>query len=668
MKNIIYTDYDVRPDLLTAEERAQYPDTLNNEDRRAILTTTRMRMDNVDYDGHPILSPEEWCKAMGRYTATWKEEDRSPGLRESITRDVVMPETGEVVQVDAGLSDIVQRLLDRGLVVDVAATRSGLVTDHPGMRWMHDDNNELSTLPYPSGTHIYADNRYERPAIVFPTDSTLKFYNNARTADAVREVAEQAGLLAVEHRRNGRNTGGIEVQLPYLMDGTGLSDFQTEAKAHAESRTTARPGEDMKGWIQQIEQSKKEVAEIHGGIALYSDNMILDRLARFERMMQRMMVSDRMLQERIQPEVNMADFLTTSQLDELEKEAGKRYRNIYNERALPYVYQVYRNNPDKVDEVARMAGYTNYIAYLNEDRKTSMDSGKRWSLFRKLEKEHLQTDHLGVLKLFRINNGIRKDVTRWKQEEVRKLTDPVIRNYREAGYPVDALKEFYIVHRSYKDADLDAIGVIRGRTQSRPVSKEDMVLLRNNAITPFDAALNAFADDLGWKGKLIMPVSSHTFDDLKIGTLTDSGPCPVCCKGEIYKVSDAVWSEAAARTRFESMPPNVRQAVLDIHPACTSVSHVPFGELAGRIQKIHQKIDAALTDVKVRKSAAGDEIGFLYKIGGASQSMQLFKVEDLKFSIRTLPGENRNMMMKDMLADRHMTAILSQDVKAGMRR
>ena len=59
MKNIIYTDLDVRPDLLTAEERARFPEILSNEDRRCILALTRTRMDNVDYDGHQILSPEE---------------------------------------------------------------------------------------------------------------------------------------------------------------------------------------------------------------------------------------------------------------------------------------------------------------------------------------------------------------------------------------------------------------------------------------------------------------------------------------------------------------------------------------------------------------------------------------------------------------------------------
>ena len=33
MNTLVYTDYDVRPDLLTAEERAQYPEVLSNEDR-----------------------------------------------------------------------------------------------------------------------------------------------------------------------------------------------------------------------------------------------------------------------------------------------------------------------------------------------------------------------------------------------------------------------------------------------------------------------------------------------------------------------------------------------------------------------------------------------------------------------------------------------------------
>lgn len=205
----------------------------------------------------------------------------------------MFPETGEVLQVDAGLADIVQRMMDRGLVIDTKNSRSAMVTDHPGMRWIHDDTVEGMSFRYPTGTHIYEHYESERPRIVFPTDNTIRYRNDDDTLEAIHEAARLSGLLVEEHVNRAQPQKGVAVELPYLMDGTSYDAFLKESKAHVEKHTEARFTMEREAWVTQMNQSKQAVVEMHGGVALYSDNMILDRLSRFERAVQRLMVEDR---------------------------------------------------------------------------------------------------------------------------------------------------------------------------------------------------------------------------------------------------------------------------------------------------------------------------------------------------------------------------------------
>lgn len=665
MNKLIYTDYDVRPDLLTAEERAQFSETLTNEDRRSILSITRSRMDNVDYDGHNILAPDEWVKAYTRYIKDFKSEDDIPALRESITRDVVNPQTGEVVQVDAGLADIVQRMMDRGLVIDTQNTCSAMITDHPGMRWMHDDSADDLLFKYPTGTHIYQNFESERPHIVFPTDNTARHYNDGSTIEAIREAAGLSGFHVMVYENHARPQKALTIELPYLMDGTSYDAFLNEVKQHAETNTTARFSTDRQGWRIQINNSKLHVADRHGGIALYSDNMILDRVSRFERAIQRLMVSDSRIAQRSQDNMIHADFLTTEQNEKIEHQTAQRLRNLSNERALPYAYQRFKESPERVDEIARMAGYTNYAAYITSGKSTNKDEMNRWSTFQKLEKEHLHTDQEGVLKLFRIHNGINKDVNRWANEERRKLAAPVIQSYRQAGYPVDKLQFWALLAHSEDNVEL--VADINGKAIRKPINEDSMSRLKCNAITPFEAAIETCAEELGWKGRLIVPVSRDAVGHLSLEEKDGTGIMPLKQGDRIYKVSEKVWRQGVAMSQYENMPKSLQKALLEIiFPRKTSILDLSPDEIWKRVMSVRGLVDDAVSNMEL-VSLKENEVGVKCKIDGVQQMIDKFTRQEFD-SHKPLPVDTPYIISKELMASRHINDVFFVDWQKSMKR
>jgi len=656
MNTLVYTDYDVRPDLLTAEERAQYPEVLSNEDRRSILSTTRSRMDNVDYDGHPILEPEAWLSAFARYTQDFKKENFIPALRENITREIVFPQNGEVMQVDAGLADMVQRMMDRGIVIDTKNSTSAMITDHPGTRWMHEDNTEEMQFKYPAGTHIYANYESERPRIVFPTDNMARYYNDANTIDAIREAARLSGFHVIPYENHARPQKALAIELPYLMDGTDYDTYLKEVRQHAEANTTARFTTDRKAWLTQINNSKLHVAENHGGVALYSDNMIQDRISKFERTVQRLMVSDRHLSQRKDEdkELHYSNFLTPEQDSHIEKMATQRLQNLYNERALPYAYQRYKDSPDKVDKIAQRAGYTNYIAYVTSKKSMDKQSTQLWSNFQKLEKEFLTQDTEGMLKLFRINNGINRDVNRWAHEERRKLAAPVIQTYRKAGYPVDNLKDITIFTNNEDKASV--VAEANGKTVTCKVDESVMNRLRLNVCTPFEATLESAAQLMGWKGRLIIPVSQEAVNYLNLDKMDGTGQCPLKHGDRIYKVNEKVWEQGLAVSRYENMPKNIQKMVLNsVPPAKANLFACSPEDIIGRVDKVRNEIDAAVSNIKVWETTGTD---FLIKcsIHGLAKSLDKFSWDEIKAS-KPMPTDNPSIISKQLLASRHLDEV-----------
>lgn len=661
MNQIIYTDVDVRPDLLTAEERSRFPAELSNEDRRSILSITRERMDNVDYDGHPMPSPEEWTELLTEQFRSGKPLQDRPELREEIKRDVVLPQTGEVKQVDAGIADIVQRLLDRGVVVDTQCSSSGMITDHPGMRWIHQETTQGPMGSVKPGEYIFASQERGKTMLSFPTGSALKFRNDDLTMNVIREAARNSGLVVVDRQAADPLNGSIELRLPYLMDGLDYYGFLAEAAIHARAAGTTG----HQAWVEQMARSKQVVAERHGGEALYSDDMILDRISRFERTVQRMMVNDQVLAQRQKPAQNYADFLTGEHYQTINAQATERLEQLWQERRVPYQYQYYKNAPERVDEVARMAGYQNYDDYM-KNKNNRQDDGKRWTAFQKLEKQHLQTDEQGMLKLYRIGNGINKDVARWTKEQQCQLAAPVINSYQSYGYPVKDLSAITLMVRDDGTAELYAD--VQGRTLLRKVSADSFARLLNNACTPFEVALESFAKDLGWRGNLHVPVSPDIVRQLDLERHDGTGQSPLSCKEQVYLVNDSVWKQAVAMRQYEQMPGELQKQLLDMHPPVRGIHRLTPEEVQKRVDVVSARINEAISEIKVI-SAENGKFAIRCKIDGIDYPSDTFTVKDLDFSCKFLPGDNRERLFKELLAARHTDAVFqSQDRQQSLKR
>lgn len=661
MNKLIYTDLDVRPDLLTAEERSRFPAELSNEDRRAILAITRERMDCVDYDGHPMMDAEDWIQAYTRYADGFDVKDYRPEFRMTIYRDVVLPQTGEVVPTQAGIADIIQRLMDRGLVIDAANSHSAMMTDHPGMRWIHEQGSGISHIDTAPGTHIYTTLESERPRLVFPTDNNRQDFNDTLAVKAIRESAEKAGLIVTDYKNPAQPQQAIEVRLPYLMDGTDYNDFLQLAHEHANQQTADGQAADRQAWLAQFKASKQAVADAHGGYALYSDDMILDRFSRFERTLQRAMVSDQMVAVRQQPVVHYEDYLTPAQMNDIQSLAEQRYSKLADERRRPYVYQRYSDSPEQVDEVARRArflgGYTDYLS----QNKPAKPGDNRWEEFQKLEQKHLHTDRAGILKLFRIENGIRSDVRRWKREQYSQAAEPVMKTYRDAGYPVDKLKEFYLV-TNYQDKT-EVITSINGKTISRPVDTSTMNRLKLNACTPFEAALESLGKELGWRGRLILPVGEEVFRHLNQENSVVAGQMPVKCGDRIYHVDAQTWDLAHALERFRQMPAVIQQQVLDTPPPVRDITQRTPEVAKEHIDAILQHIELSVTDIIVGK-IKDDQVGVRCMVNGQQMPTVSVSFSELRNQAGLLPGVNPSLLAKQQMAACHADAVFPSEERS----
>ena len=647
---IIYTDEDVRPDLLTAEERAGFPETLDNWDRRQILRITRPRMDNIDYDGHHILPPKAWSNfysdCLKRGTV-----QKIPEFRQTISREVVLPQNGEVRKVDAGIADIVQRLMDRGLVIDTVSSYSGMVTDHPGERWVNEVPQQGLIGMLKTGEHINDGFDGKGLSLVFPTDTQRKYHNDEQMAELIMRYAQQSGL-AIE-----RLPGQIEVQMPYLMDGTSRRDFLKEAREQAQAHFKARGGfqGDYMEWAKIMQMTKNLVAmhPEHGGPALFSDQMIHDRLSRFVRSLERSLIENRMVNRKETEQVCYGDFLTGSQRKDIYSRSAAYEQELWQRRALPYVYEKYNEAPHKVDEVAYQAGYKDYVQYLS-DREKSAGSNKRWAAFQQLEKEHLTNNQEGLLKNFRINNGIQNELRNYENGLERQMASAVMERYHAYGYPIRQINEVHILMN--EDGTAKVYADHRGQGMMKTVDRDEIARLMVNATTPFEMAMTAFAKEIGWQGKPNIDISRDTSKILDLEAKDRSGWMPLSVTGHTYHVTEEVWNKAHALTRFEQMPQWLQQRVLDEYPPVNRASALKIEDLRQRINKLDKQIGDAVSEVQLVKA---DNNGYVIRCkvdGSASPDFRL-SAEQLDFTRTFLPGMKADTLMKQQLA-----GYLQQDI------
>lgn len=653
---VVYTDEDVRPDLLTAEERSRFPETLDNVHRRQILDITRCRIDAKDWLGRDILPPEQW---LDRWFGAGRQggDDVSAMLADTVTSDVVIPYSGVCHPIDMGMADIVQRLMDRGLVVDVETSRSGLVADRPNERWIHE-----SPSPAINGQpgQLIADTPGEVPMkIHFPVDNTLRHYNDARALDIISRAAAEAGLdFTVRPFGSGDRLMG-ELTLPYLMDGTGWRDCMHEARTAAFDAT----GGSVTGraWTEAVRTAKASVVEAHGGYARFTDSMTLDRLSRFERSVQRLVLQHPDFNRRITGGIDHADFLTAAQMHGVERSMELLRHNLYDERVEPHIRSEYREDADRVDEVARMAGYRNFTDCMTLRRRpVSDDEAQRWATFRQLEQQYLTPDHAGRIKVFRIRSGISQAVHEARQDECRRLAADTVARYRQCGYPVDRLTHVTLVTDAA--GATQAFAYIDGVMSSAGVSAEDINRLRLQATTPYEVALTGFADRLGYRGGIAFDVSQQTVSALGLADGAGRGHMPLVCGSDVYHVDEATYHRAHALTRFEGLAPWLRQRVLSEHPPVRRADVLDTTALVGRLDRLASQLTERMTDVSLVKTESGRSL-VRCRVGGVQQPAVWLTDAEMSVSSRLLPGLGatvRESFLREVLATRMQDAVFRE--------
>ena len=660
---IIYTDEDVRPDLLTAEERARFPEDLTNKDRYDILALTRLRIDDKDYNGLPIYSPEEWSKAYDAYLDSDMQEMPSQ-LQEVIKREVVLPQTGEVKEVDAGLQNVIQKLLDMGIVIDTTSCRSGMVTDHPGMRWMHEDENR--TIPYQPGAHMMQfGGETLKPELRFPTGNTYKYYNKDEVLEKLQQAAVASGLIYdVPTVKNEGLQPYVSISMPFLMDGTSHNTFLSEA-----SELAVRQGmpENYTERVNHYLKAKEEVAKMHGGIAMFSDTMIQDRFARFERQVQRSIGYDNSLLRMETSKWCYEDFLTGEQNESLHLDSLNKRNELWEMRGLPHVYSNYNESRERVDEVARMAGYHDYLEYAGRKVPASEKKDKQcWTEFQRLKEKHLTVNNQGRNKIFRISNGVGRQVKDYLTSLYRRQAMPVIDHYRQCGYPVDRVSNITVLYDNENNT-ARMIAMIDGKYETKAVEPDVFARLKLNASTPFETALATFADELQWKGKLNINVSDETARRIDLYEKDGSGIIPLTTDGQVYKVDESTWQHAKLLTRFERMSPWLQHKVLQRVPPVNDAGRLSYTDLQTRMDAVIDHIDRTITGLKVVDVKRNDLV-LQCKVDGLQHK---FVMPSVRFNDRTalLPDESAGQHGKLAVAE-HLGERLfeGEQVSSGRKR
>ena len=648
---LVYTDEDIRLDLLLPAERQIYPKELTAEDRKQILAITRDRADSVDWDGNIILAPEQWIaeyrKNMGMPTM-----HQDPQLKPVIRRDVVVPSSGVVESVDAGLADVVQRLLDRGVVVNCGVSSSGMVTDHPGMRLVAPANDSGALLSdLKPGDHLHGHKTFVSTALEFPTNNHKKEYNNPQIAEAIAKAAVESGFVV-----STGATGALRISLPCCMDGTDKEQVYKE--------TEDLMADDSLADRAALKEKTHEVVNSHGGIAIYTDTMIQDRLARFGRALERKFIADRNLgQKQPVPEVNYDDFLLASQIADIQKQGQQKARRLWIERAAPYIYHNYKEPPEKVDLVARMAGYKDYHEYM-QNRMNRQPDNKRMSVFRKLEKKMLHTDEQGMLKLYRINNGISRALNDWVQEQSRRMAEPVMEHHRNCGYPMDKIREISIVTGT--DGRTTLFVEARDKRIAKPVSEDTWVRLLNDACTPFELAVETVGRELGWNGKLNFNVTLDTVRMLDLNKLDGNGRMPLTYDGHVYKVNAYTWQHAWMLTRFSQMPESLQKQLLDIHPPKRDVTRLDADELKCRFETMDRKLLTRVSQARLNGLDNGS-CALTCTVDGTKLNFTA-KMDEIELRDKLLPDMDVGVLHRQLVAAKLGLNVMEEGRSNSMKR
>lgn len=239
---------------------------------RDILALTRPRIDTKDVLGRPILSTEEYKQRIAAMTGS-----EAVRFRSTISAPVTFKRNGEphVVNVDYNLAPFLQRLADSGY--GTGQSDSGTLSDHPNYRYVSDSKQGL----YAEGECIYFNKQGSGAYLTFwkPEATVVKGMGDVvctqEQIDDICRIASEQGWIVED--TDVFFQPSVRVSLPLTYDGTAKQDILHAASARTNDALPGLKEKDFLQWLEQRTPFEHEEWQKHGGVVMYTDQMILDR-------------------------------------------------------------------------------------------------------------------------------------------------------------------------------------------------------------------------------------------------------------------------------------------------------------------------------------------------------------------------------------------------------
>lgn len=296
-KEIILTTADVHQDKLTLHERDYFKlkyqtqidaqkemsemfpvkkaycseniKNLRQQMYREMLELTRPRINRYDVRGNRILSPEEYLKKLQAVETPQEKEE----LNKTHTAPVMIKQGNDVkvINVDASLITTIQMLNDQGYKTGQSC--SGLLADHPNYRYVQDDKHGR----FVNGECIHFNKQGSGAYLTFwkPEAAYADSRCTAEQIEDIRRIADEQGWIVED--TDIFFQPAIRLGLPHTYDGTGTREILHEANALTDQQNPGLYDSDFLKWLEKRTPNEMEVEKWHGGVVLWTDDMILQR-------------------------------------------------------------------------------------------------------------------------------------------------------------------------------------------------------------------------------------------------------------------------------------------------------------------------------------------------------------------------------------------------------
>lgn len=239
---------------------------------REILSLTRPRLVGFDVYGRRILPPSEYLAQLAR-----KIGREQIDFKRTLSAPVTFTRQGQphVVQVDYNLAPFLQRLADAGY--GTGQSDSGTLSDHPNYRYIQDSPEGL----YVTGECICFNKQGSGAYLTFwkPEASMVRDMGDVvcsqEQIDDIRRIATSQGWVVED--TDVFFQPSLRLGLPQTYDGTGKRDILAQANALTNAAFPGLYERDFLGWLAERIPFEHRVWAEHGGVVMYTDDMILSR-------------------------------------------------------------------------------------------------------------------------------------------------------------------------------------------------------------------------------------------------------------------------------------------------------------------------------------------------------------------------------------------------------